>query len=79
MAGRYSRGDPFRSAHFTMNSLPDLPPERTETEEAAGGLRGMLPGRLLDRDTLLIAAVLLLLLREGGDKRLIMALAYIML
>ena len=79
MAGRYSRGDPFRSAHFTMNSLPDLPPERPETEEAASGLRGMLPGRLLDRDTLLIAAVLLLLLREGGDKRLIMALAYIML
>ncbi|MBO4878473.1 MAG: hypothetical protein J5501_10735 [Ruminococcus sp.] len=81
MAGRYSRGDPHRSAHFTMSSLPDLPPEPSQTGERtpAGAFKELLSGKIIDRDTLLIAAVLLLMLREGGDRRLIMALAYIML
>lgn len=33
----------------------------------------------LDRDTLLVAALLFLLIRDGGDMKLILALGYILL
>ena len=91
MAVRYSgnhlpRGS-RQSTHFSISALPDLPPEPDTTQESShirrseglSSIIGALSERLADRDTLLTAVLLLLLLREGGDKRLILALAYIMM
>lgn len=44
-----------------------------------GGLIDEVFGGTLDSDKLLIAAILLMLLKEGGDKRLILALGYILM
>lgn len=41
-------------------------------------LSGLLSGSI-DRDTLLVAALLYLLIKEGGDMKLILALGYILL
>lgn len=41
-------------------------------------LGGLLSGSI-DRDTLLVAALLYLLIKEGGDMKLILALGYILL
>ena len=91
MAVRYSGGHrpegTGRCSHFSVSSVPDIPPEtasppqRTDTRRSdnLGSLLGALSGRLADRDTLLTAVLLLLLLREGGDRRLILALAYILM
>ncbi len=59
----------------------DIPPrieEKKMTAQNRGMLSGILP-KSIDRDTLLIAALLLLLIKEGGDMKLILALAYIIL
>lgn len=90
MAVRYSGGkhrpDVSRqSTHFSISSVPDLPPEPAQEYRdihrsgSLSSMIGALSDRLADRDTLLTAVLLLLLLREGGDKRLILALAYIMM
>ena len=51
----------------------------TEKNTAGSGdlLRGLLP-ESIDRDTLLVAALLWLMLKEGGDLKLILALGYIL-
>ena len=74
--------------------LPPVPPPLPEPEKPASGsgaqrkrrgdlFGGLLPGGLLpdgiDSYTLLIAALLFLLLKEGGDIRLVIALGYILL
>lgn len=46
--------------------------------DPAAMLKKLLPNGI-DSDTLLIAALLLLLLKEGGDIRLVLALGYILL
>lgn len=48
-------------------------PERKEPDSAKNLIAG------LDRDTLLIAAMLFLMLNEGSDMKLILALAYILM
>lgn len=48
--------------------------KNTNDDKIQGGLLAS-----IDRDTLLTAAVLLLMLKNGGDMRLILALGYIML
>lgn len=48
------------------------------SKRPAGILGGIFPDGI-DTDTLLIAALLLLLLKEGGDIKLILALGYILL
>lgn len=52
----------------------------TEGKDLPGNgdiLRGLLP-ESVDRDTLLVAALLWLMLKEGGDLKLILALGYIL-
>lgn len=44
-----------------------------------GGIIDEIFGGALDSDKLLIAAILLMLMKEGGDKRLILALGYILM
>lgn len=52
----------------------DADNKKDHEDKSIGGLLGS-----IDRDTLLTGAVLLLMLRNGGDMRLILALGYIML
>jgi len=52
--------------------------ENTPKGKSPADLFGEIAGSL-DADKLLIAALLLLLMKEGGDKRLILALGYILL
>ena len=65
-------------------TLPEMKPEEPKNKpsqrrkNAPSLLSGLLPDGI-DRDTLLIAAILLLLLKEGGDIRLVLALGYILL
>lgn len=47
---------------------------RNKTAQHSGG-KNLLAG--IDRDTLLTAAVMLLMIKNGGDKKLILALGYI--
>ncbi len=59
----------------------DIPP-RIKEKKIPVKNREMFGGILpkgIDRDTLLIAALLLVLIKEGGDMKLILALAYIIL
>lgn len=61
---------------------PSEPARRVSAPEAAKRPTGILGGLFpdgIDTDTLLIAALLLLLLKEGGDIKLILALGYILL
>lgn len=69
--------------------IPPLPPPETEQKadkppqpHGSPRRRDLLGGLLpdgIDSDTLLIAALLFLLLKEGGDIRLVIALGYILL
>lgn len=52
-------------------NLRDIPLNRNVRNRAKN------PLEILDRDTLLTAAVLLLMVKNGGDMRLILALGYI--
>lgn len=52
-------------------NLRDIPLNRNIRNQAKNPLES------LDRDTLLTAAVLLLMVKNGGDMRLILALGYI--
>ena len=78
------------ASHHSMDLPPDHKepvshscsesPPKPETNHNASGilhLQGLLSG--LDRDTLLILALLLLLSKEGTDHKLLLALAYIIL
>lgn len=53
------------------------PPDCIPTKNGSGILAELLGS--VDKDTLLIAAMLILLMKEGGDKRLIIALGYILM
>ena len=61
----------------------DIPPDKPRVPTGAdlSSLLGGIVGKdfLLDRDRLLIGALLLMLVREGADIRLILALGYILL
>ncbi|MBQ3914958.1 MAG: hypothetical protein II690_00070 [Ruminococcus sp.] len=60
----------------------DLPPENVPEnigEKSADNLISRLFSGKPDSEKLLILALLFLIMREGGDKRLLLALAYIML
>ncbi|MBR4626181.1 MAG: hypothetical protein IKO47_00495 [Ruminococcus sp.] len=69
-ASHYSQGgSPADIPSGGQTSKPSAASPAAILSELAGGLDG---------DKLLIAALLLLLLREGGDKRLVLALGYIL-
>lgn len=53
------------------------PPDRIRFKNKSGILEELLGS--IDKDTLLIAAMLVLLMKDGGDKRLIIALGYILM
>ena len=56
----------------------DIPPQTCAPQRRRDLLGGILPDGI-DSDTLLIAALLFLLLKEGGDIKLVIALGYILL
>ena len=56
----------------------DKPPDGRGAARRPDLLGGILPNGI-DSDTLLIAALLFLLLKEGGDIKLVIALGYILL
>ncbi|MBR5405783.1 MAG: hypothetical protein K6E36_01280 [Oscillospiraceae bacterium] len=73
-----------QTVHRTAEpAAPPVPPPAASAPSAAPlpqSLRGLLPDGLhLDRDTLLILGILLLLYREHTDKKLLLALLYILL
>ncbi len=80
-------GGNFRNANNIRKAGgADIPPRIEEKKTGGKNIpvqnRGMLAGIFpngIDRDTLLIAALLLVLIKEGGDLKLILALAYIIL
>lgn len=55
------------------------PPTKQSVKNSLGSLITELIGNPIDSDKLLIAAILLMLMKEGGDKRLILALGYILI
>ena len=75
------------SSHYSGDEVRDIPPlpdvpADAPANENSKQLSDLLSGLLsdgLDADKLLIAAVLLLLLYEGGDKKLLIALGYILM
>lgn len=75
------------SSHYSGGETKDVPPlpeinADTPDNDSSKKLSDLLGGLLsdgLDADKLLIAAVLLLLLHEGGDKKLLIALGYILM
>lgn len=79
-----NRRDVSGTAHYSHSEIPaDIPqPEKKDAPAAAKlspkELLSSLSGSL-DPDRLLIAAVLILLSKEGADTELILALAYILL
>ena len=92
MAGRYTDeegGKLHRISHYSPDGEGDIPPEgnappchapeNSRHSSFISGVLGEFLGTVPDRDSLLIAAILLLLIREGGNIRLILALAYILL
>ncbi len=72
-------GQQSHSFHYSQGGSPaDIPKQPTSAGNASPlGMLSELAGGL-DADKLLIAALLLLLIKDGGDKRLILALAYIL-
>lgn len=58
---------------------PQSPPPKQSVKNSLGSLITELIGNPIDSDKLLIAAILLMLMKEGGDKRLILALGYILI
>ena len=67
-----------RSGSDTDNSTAAVELKNVRKNAPSAGLLSDISGSL-DGDRMLIAALLLMLLREGGDMRLILALAYILL
>ena len=77
------------SAHFSQESHEDKAPESIrisvekssakKTENQLARLAEELLGSPADTDKLLVAALILLLLKEGADPKLILALGYIFL
>lgn len=75
------------SAHFSQESHEDKAPESIritgknmsvkKTENQLAKLAEELFGSSADTDKLLVAALILLLLKEGADTKLILALGYI--
>lgn len=57
----------------------DPPVEQCETEVVSSGLAGILDRLHLDSEMILIMLLLLVLVNEGADVKLILALVYIML
>ena len=78
MSGESERGRQ-RNSHFSMDTAEDMPADVPPVSHSAPEELNRLAGGLADRDTLLTAALLLLLIREGGDNKLLLALAYILL
>ncbi len=71
-------------SHYSQGGMKgDMPPlpESTASKpsDPVSGIIADIFGSPADSDKLLIAALLLLLIREGGDIRLILALGYILL
>lgn len=84
--GRFGRNDRYRTPgkKDVPNSAPcdNTEEKKRENFQRTGNQSGLLNGILpkgIDRDTLLIAALLFLLIKDGGDLRLILALGYILL
>ncbi len=71
-----------RAAHYTQGGdradRAPQPEKAPASQTASGGLLSEITGSL-DGDRLLIGALLLLMLKEGRDMRLILALGYILL
>ena len=79
------------SSHYSQNSREDKAPETSEKsdekpdekniekpmENQISRLAEQISGSALDTDKLLVAALILLLLKEGADPKLILALGYI--
>ena len=67
------------SSHYSQGGSPADIPKQPSSSGAASplALLSELAGHP-DADKLLIAALLLLLIKDGGDKRLILALGYIL-
>ena len=75
------------SSHYSQNSHEDKVPDIIEadeeksaakrTENQLARLAEEIFGSALDTDKLLVAALILLLLKEGADPKLILALGYI--
>lgn len=79
------------SSHYSQNSREDKAPEAVEKpldtkpeksasdvpENQLARLAEQIFGSALDTDKLLVAALILLLLKEGADPKLILALGYI--
>lgn len=59
-----------------VSHLQSKPPDRIRGKNISGIIEELLGS--FDKDTLLIAALMLLLMKEGCDKRLIIALGYIL-
>lgn len=76
---RRSREMHSRAESSDADIPPDKPPQKQlpDINSLLGDLLG--GGSLLDRDRLLIGALLVLLAREGADIKLILALGYILL
>lgn len=55
------------------------PPTKQSVKNSLSSLITEFIGNPIDSDKLLIAAILLMLMKEGGDKRLILALGYILI
>ena len=71
-----------RAANFTKDDnradYPEIQPVQPVSKPSAGSFISDITGSL-DGDRLLIGALLLLMLKEGKDMRLILALGYILL
>lgn len=75
------------SSHYSQNIREDKAPEKVRiveektaaqpTENQLSRLAEEIFGSSLDTDKLLVAALILLLLKEGADPKLILALGYI--
>lgn len=61
------------------DDIKSQPPPKQTVKNSLGNLLNELIGNPIDSDKLLIAAILLMLMKEGGDKRLILALGYILI
>lgn len=86
----YSRSA-VSSSHYSQNSREDKAPDGSERSEEKSNekiiekpmenqlsrLAEQIFGSALDTDKLLVAALILLLLKEGADPKLIIALGYI--
>lgn len=79
-ASHYSEGSSIDEPPVQISPESDVP-DSDKMKNQPNHLNGLLDGIFggnLDTDKLLIAAILLLLIKEGADKKLIIALGYIL-